>query len=473
MSTTTPDVVEILGQAKLQLNPTDGLLHDFADEVIDKAVEAYGLDADAVDKNDASAVKFRERLIYKMLSRTFPLDKFKDFFMGIWNEAMREGDIPAWIDLFDSTSEVGEDKLTPAVRDKMAAFLLDRGITLPKAPANTGRVAYRKYQEHLADAYHHAIDATGRGDDPVDAAKAGQSVSTWDFSVDTSEDLDNQEVIVDNVKAAGALYYLYNLCERMGMLKVVDSLVLNWAAGAIDVVDGPGADKLYRYWKMRDERLAEEERAIVYRRVLNLGGGEVLSRMTVNEYFPELWNKLMTEVADYIAKVEKAQTSDDVPLVSRKPIELAARELQYNLTEYATGMVHMQTREIHSIYREAVEILRDDQVLSHFGGRGRKNMWKVIERVSKQELSHAPNVTSVRTLAVDGYKVFQWLVDANTEDEAGFQDFLRSAEAWIIAAGTDEEEAGAREPDDEDEFEGSDDDDLFETEDEEFAELNA
>src|SRR5690606_646227 len=128
-------------------------------------------------------------------------------------------------------------------------------------------------------------------------------------------------------------------------------LVLRWASGEIDI--GPSSDdyvpagtravvdKMYRYFKLRDERLSPEERAIVYRRALAKGDGELLSRMVPNEGFPNLWGSLMQEFVTYIRKLEESY--GDEGLVSRTPIYEATKMLQVNLSENMTGMALMQT----------------------------------------------------------------------------------------------------------------------------------
>lgn len=399
--------------------------------IADAAIKAYKLAPEAEGQKKAVITAILENHI--SLGSTFEKD-----FRAEWDRAADAGHVPAWVDAYKTHhKELDTRKITPQVRREMIRRLLERGVTLRDTPYQVPG-DLQLFEQHLADAYHHALQRTAGAEDPLAAARGGAPVATWGFDVDTFEDLDDQQVVPENIKAAGALFYLYQLCERMGLLKIVDVMVLNWAAGAIDVVDGPGVDALYSYWKFRDDRPSEEERGIVYKRVLNLGETRTLSRMAVNEYFPQLWQQLMEEVARHIKKVETARTTDSYSPVSRKPIQLAAEALRANLSEYATGMAHMQIREIHSVYEEAVKILRDEQVLDHFGGRGRKNMWKVLEAVSKQEYGSAPNIPAIRTMAVDGYHVFEWLQTADVNDEEAFQSFLLSAEAWIIAAGSEE-----------------------------------
>jgi hypothetical protein len=144
----------------------------------------------------------------------------------------------------------------------------------------------------------------------------------------------------------------------------------------------------------------------------------------------------MSEVARYIDKTERVTegTSERSP-VSRAGIYQATRELQYNLTEHCTGMAHMQVSELYFQLQDGFDILRDEEIIAHFGGSRRKSMWTVIEHLSRQEFGDAPNIGAYRRLAVEGNVVFRWIADFNdapTPDQ--FAKFLTSAEAYILAA---------------------------------------
>lgn len=379
------------------------------------------------------------------------------------DRVLDDGDLPQFVEDYIARREIDPARFTASIKASMVRHLRERGVTI-KSQASVEQFRLGRFDEYFAIAYDRAVAASEGGDDPIEAARRGSDADPWDFTVETFESTEQQGVVRENILAAGALDYNFELGERLGVFRLVDALVVNWSAGAIDVADGPAATKLYKYYKLRDERSSAEERALIYRRVLDKGDAEVLSRMVVNEHFPRLWDKLMYEAAQHIRKLEDASgDTDDGAKVSRTPIYQATRELQYNLTEFATGMAHVQARETYAALQAAFDILKDPEIADHFGGGRRKTMWTTIERLSKAEFGSAPNIAAIRTMAVEGNRVFRWIAEfeqgAVTEDR--FREFLAAAEAYVIARGTDEgSEESPFEPEEPEETDDESEDDF-------------
>ncbi|MEZ5504510.1 MAG: hypothetical protein R3F47_05795 [Gammaproteobacteria bacterium] len=382
------------------------------------------------------------------------------------NSVNEQGQLPALLEIYIERAEIDTTRFTPDVKAAMIDYLLDRGVQID----DVEKLKAGDYDEHFALAYDYALNVASGQDDPLDAARrkgGGRGVGQWNFEVDDFSEVEEQGIIKENILAAGALDYIFEFGERLGVFKLVDALVLNWAAGSIDVVEGPAAARLYRYWKLREERASNEERGMVYRRVINKGNTDVLSRMVVNEPFPQLWHNLMAEVAEYIDKTERVdQGIGETSPVSRSRIYQATRELQYNLTEYCTGMAHVQAREFYAQLQECFDILKDDEILAYFGGNRRKSLWTVIERLSKEEFGASPNIAAHRSLAVDGNKIFVWIANFNEVSvrQEDFVSFLQAAESYILnfsnASGEDMELEDDEEMFEEEEFADSDSDDF-------------
>lgn len=382
------------------------------------------------------------------------------------NSVNEQGQLPALLEVYIEGSEIDQTRFTPEVKAAMIDYLLDRGVQIE----DVEKLKAGGYDEHFALAYDYAVSSASGEDDPLDAARrkgGGRGFGQWDFTVDDFSEVEEQGIVKDNILAAGALDYIFEFGERLGVFNLVDALVLNWSAGSIDVVEGAAAARLYRYWKLREERASAEERGMVYRRVINKGNTEVLSRMVVNEPFPQLWHNLMAEVAEYIDKTERVDEGfGEFSPVSRSRIYQSTRELQYNLTEYCTGMAHVQAREFYAQLQECFEILKDDEIMAYFGGNRRKSLWTVIERLSKEEFGASPNIAAHRSLAVDGNKIFVWIANFNESSvrQEDFVAFLQAAESYILNftnASGDEMDFGDEETmDDEEEFADSESDDF-------------
>ena len=352
--------------------------------------------------------------------------------VALLKRVTEDGSLPALVENFATLGEIDPQRFTPAVKAAMVDYLKRLGVR-----AEPGQDP-KRYDEYMALAYQAAVQASdGSANDPLDAARR-RGTTSWNFEVDTFESEAEQAVARNNILAAGALDYVYVLGEAMGIFRLVDALVLKWAVGSLDVAEGPTAGKLYRFWKLRGERSSPEERGMLYKRVLDRGDGQTLSAMVVNEHFPRLWGALMQEVAKYIEKTEGGSAGITV---SRAPLYQATRQLQYNLSEHMTGMAHMQVTEMYAHLREAMEILGSPELVDRYGDARRASVWSVIANASREEFDAAPDISALRTAAVDGNRIFHWLADfdrTNVRDE-DFRAFLGAAEAWILAqAGAEE-----------------------------------
>ena len=397
-------------------------------------------------------------VVARAVAADFPIaaGKVEPAVLKIYEMTIKGGTIPAYVNWYIEKEQIPEATFSASIRQGMADYLLGVGVPY-KAENFAERFEKGHYDEFFALAYEHARKRSVGEDDPIDVIRSKGSVAAWDFTVDLFEDVEQQGVVKENILAAGALDYIYWFGDFLGIYKIVDAIVLRWASGLLDVANGPAAAKLYRYFKLRDERSSEEERAMLYRRVLNRGEAELLSKMVPNTSFPALWHKLMAEVAEFIRKSE--ETSGGPDQVSTAPIHQAVRDLQYNLTDHMTGLAHMQVREMYAHLQEAIDIIRDEEIVQQVGGGARRNMWTVIERIAREEFQTALNVSAIRTLAIEGNRIYRWIAEFDASgasrgtafglpgiEPALLEGLLRPAEAWILAQSDIEATLGTEEP---------------------------
>ena len=379
------------------------------------------------------------------------------------------GPIPTRID--DYLSKRGDVDPGLATRDiaglksRMASYLKGRGARLD----NASRFDIGGYDEILFTAYDRSLSAQRGGDDPLVAVQRGDEIGDWDFSVERFETTVDQGIDPNAVRAAGAIDYIYELGERMGVFRLAEALVLNWASGRIDVVDNRATTKLYAYWKQLDDRSDADERGMLYRRVLGKGQSQMLSRMVANDGFQPLWSNLMGEIATFIDKSERLESGlSDSSSVSMGPITQSIRELQYNLTEYCTGMAFVQAHEIYKQLQSAFDVLRDPDIVANFGGPMRRNMWTVIADLSKEDFGQSLPIGPLLRVAVDGNRIYQIVADFDGVLSAdGLRTLVEAGESYIINSSVIDNQMGDGEPtyaSDEDTDMDSFSDDAFEDE---------
>jgi hypothetical protein len=421
----TDGLVDFIQRA---LDTTGGFRERYAGLLVDAVIEIRGLSVTPV---------VRQTVVADVGAADVPIAsaRAEEFIVSLISERRSTLSLESAVDAYARSGEVDAVRFTPRVRRVMISFLQELGVAFPVGGVTPQNRA--DFDEYFALAYNHAVRVgDGSTIDPIDAVRQKGAITDWDFTVDTFETVEEQGVVPQNILASGALDYVYNLGERLGMFKLADALVIRWASGAFDAEPGlPSAD-LYRYWKLRSERISPEERAMMYRRILMKGDGKLLSGMVENDAFPGLWGTLMEKATDFIRRSEENASNDRT--VSRQPIFQATKQLQYNLTEHATGMAHMQITEMYSHLIEAKTVL--EHAINFFSTGSRKSLWTVIERASREWFDEAPNISAIRSAAIDGNRVFQWIANfdqASVTDE-DFQGFLDAAEAWIISQATDD-----------------------------------
>lgn len=367
-----------------------------------------------------------EKLRDLVLEQEIPIrdGQVEEAIIKLLNIAYREGDLSEQVDKYIKQTAIPDTSFSPAIKQSMIDYLLKIGF---QVSGDAG-----KYDRYFALAYNEALRTSTDRDDPIVSIRSKNKISSWNYEVDTFEVDRAQEVVPANIKAAGVLDYIYCIGELMRAFDVANVLVLHWASGRLDIPEGATASLLYHFHKLRDERSTPEERDMLYKRVLNKGNGRLLSSMIANETFPQLWHQLMAQVAEYIEKRESNYTQDK--FISRIQLYQATKDLQYNLTENMTGMAHLQVREDYAHLQDALEIIRSPEIVTEYGGR-RKNLWRVIDAIAREDLGVSVPTSSLLTLALEGNKIFHWIANFNESvvREEAFRAFINSAEAWIVS----------------------------------------
>lgn len=353
-------------------------------------------------------------------------------------EQQTEGGLPPLVDSYlRQFREVYYDRARkPVVAAAMVEKLHAVGIHVSFTEVNTpGKLEAKKRElnEELFFAYTQALRNMDGGNDPINTVFGGGEATSWDYTVDYFETTEKQGIVRENILAAGALHYIQTFGDQLGVFHVADSIILRWSQGNLDIPQGTAANKLYRHFKLRDQRTSAEERSMFYKQIFNTGGGRVLDRMVVNTDFPTLWEALLSATLDYS---ERVQTKDVNPgNVSKQAVYEAITELQYNLSVSCSGMVKAIIPEMYAHLQASFDILSEKAIGDQLGSGVDKSLWKVIEKVQQEDYQRTPNVDALRKVAIEGNRIFVFVANFNPSgmtDEA-FDAFADTVQRFVLA----------------------------------------
>jgi hypothetical protein len=396
-----------------------------AEKLTDAVIAANRLSVSQTQRNEAVA-----RIV--ALDMSYLAGKVEPFVLQVISEINTFGNLPDLVDAFflASKNEIDPRRATPKVKSLMVHYLDEIGLKATNFRVGASTDAF---DEYLALAYTYALKNSNNQDDPLKNIYNGSIPDTWDYSVDYFETTEQQGILPENIRAAGTLYYIHVIADQLRVLPIADAILMAWTSGRLDIPQGSTSTKLYRYYKLREERSTPEERAMFYKLVLNIGDAKVMDQMAVNTEFTPLWDSLMTETVKYIHKFEQRDNAYEV--VSKQGVFQSMRDLQYNLTVHTSGMVKQLLPEMYAQLQSALELLQEPEIVNQLGYGYNKSMWKVIERVSQEEFGAIPNISALRTSAVKGHKIFSTLAffDEAQFPEETFREFINDVESFIIA----------------------------------------
>jgi len=225
----------------------------------------------------------------------------------------------------------------------------------------------------------------------------------------------DQEIVRDNIRAVGLLYFAAML-EELGFFQVVDRIVALALSGTLTIGRNKAGELVQAFASGNWARMSDEERRSFYSRVFGLPGGE--DSVAPNREFNELWLSFVAAVG----------TSAGHETVRRTGRALAAN-MSLHIQGIGLGLAAELAREV----KDATALLSDPDIRSAYGAQ---DMWQVIDRVAAIELGGARNSRRYRTLAESGRQVFDWLgTYAPFEgDVCPNAELIAACEQWLAAA---------------------------------------
>ena len=211
----------------------------------------------------------------------------------------------------------------------------------------------------------------------------------------------HQDIVAENLHAIQAIYFAYQL-EEMRAFQVVERLAELFAQGLLPI--GPGrTGRLLSTYTFSDQRLRLAERRSLYVRALGAPGGSADDPQP-NLEFLSLWLRFIACVA-LLEPTHGSSQVDARRKLAHAAAWRAAQALARNASVHGNGLPGA-VRQLAADANVLREVLRAPEILSAFGAR---DMWQVIDIVSRNELGGAANVARHRSLAQSGSGIFAWL----------------------------------------------------------------
>ncbi|MFF3708892.1 hypothetical protein [Streptomyces phaeochromogenes] len=408
----------------------DHITHHIDDEALPHLLSAV---VTAVLTGDGIALDSAEQddIVHLALARGLPLGtgRIRPAVLKLVEKRRQQGDIPRFVAHYLDAREIAEGAVDEETQQAMIDYLVDLQLTMTFL-----KVVNREFDEYFALAYDHARRARVASDDPVDIARSGTqgTAPAWDFTVRRMSERGTPLVRPLAIRAAGALFYVFVEGELMRLFDLGDALVLEWHRGKLDVSEGELARRLNRYEHLRSIRLDDEERGMVYRRLLGFGQAEVLSGSLVNERFGEHFDTLMFEVTRLVDLQDRAY--GDQRQISRSGVTAALVSLQHNLSQFLTGSAFVKINEMHKQLVEAQDLITDPIVMARYGGT-EHNFQSTVKQLGQEFLGASIPADDLVDLAEQANDTFQFLADFSPGSlrEQPFQNFLDASLRVIIA----------------------------------------
>ncbi len=271
-----------------------------------------------------------------------------------------------------------------------------------------------------------------------------ESIADFDFGVTYYDDIKTaQSYNKESILCAAQLYYVMTLGDELGIFEVVNTIMTKeMPRGRVDITSKQLMKDLQQYFFNENfsigsdgtqyKRTLAEERHMFYKQVFDTGGGEIIDGAETNKEFNTLWNTLLEEVVKYISKVERSNNPE--LFISKQNIFQAIEDLQYNLSNYCTGMAKVATPIMNKELDFVVErFLMHEDIRKQLAPNGNGSFWKVIENVQRGK--GMMNTSLLRNKAVFTHKIISAIANYTPlafDDDKITGEFVSTVEALII-----------------------------------------
>jgi hypothetical protein len=252
----------------------------------------------------------------------------------------------------------------------------------------------------------------------------------------------DDSVIPSQLHAAAELYFIYQH-DRMKIFQVVDVLRRLFQLGQLRIQRGPGARGLYILEKWKPLRYSRRDRQIAYRRAFNYGTIAPPQGAVVNTNFHYQLVAFMSAFAQYFRDFTISEVIKGGPTLTERPFGSAATiqrlglDLRYALDRASYGNIVALTIETSQYLQEILNLLDTPDIKR---SQDANTKWDVIERVARENLGGAIELSQRAKMAESGRRVLEYIasndftttLDLNVFHAEG-RPLAQHAESWIAA----------------------------------------
>ncbi len=250
----------------------------------------------------------------------------------------------------------------------------------------------------------------------------------------------DETVASERIIAMGDLYYVCQH-EMLGVFRALRKLEQLWAAGAVRLSNGDGAQRLYRFSRRAALRFTQRERLGAYCRAFGYCSAPPPAGSKPNGQFHPLFTHFAREVALFwrdkrISDVIRERANDPT-FGSVSTVRRAGLDLRNNLKFASYGHLLSLRVEVLQLLDEAFRIFGAADVQNLFGASG---PWDVIEEILTRYFNEGVTTSPRQRMAVAGQKILQWLAQpfilrtGRTQFESLLVDIAEYSEEWLTSA---------------------------------------
>lgn len=265
-----------------------------------------------------------------------------------------------------------------------------------------------------AQLHRYEADRAWRAEAAVAQALAGpEAIELPDLGMPPPQALDR-----DLLAPVPALYLAYQL-DAAGLLRTGELVAGLFAAGTINVaLDAAVGRALHDFWRGRQQRLSEQERAHLFAQV-----------------FEPAFERRMRRLCE--ALVALADNAGIEDLRENVGLETAAAALAEGLWPALSGMVAFAARDVIDAVEAALRFLRERSLQFAFGAR---DLWSLVATTNRAQGLDTSAAREHVERGRQGMVVLRWWADHAAHGarldlaDAQAGSVIAAAERWLLAS---------------------------------------